>query len=220
MHRLTRHLRVNAVAYLALFVALGGTSYAAIRLPANSVGTKQVTKNAIVSSKVRNGSLLRQDFKAGQLPTGSGAQGAAGPAGATGATGATGSADPSAFYTKSEADGAFLGKTAKAADADTLDGIDAAGLVHGSGSQGQGFQLLQNGDTGIPLITIPGIGSMTASCGTDAVTTLTPSATLKLDEVDFNNATSPQNYSVTAAKSGTGDTVGTCRFQAEMSASG
>lgn len=32
------HVRANAVSYVALFVALGGTSYAALRLPANSVG--------------------------------------------------------------------------------------------------------------------------------------------------------------------------------------
>jgi hypothetical protein len=38
------HLRPNAVAYVALFVALTGTSYAAIKLPANSVGTKQIRK--------------------------------------------------------------------------------------------------------------------------------------------------------------------------------
>ena len=39
-----RHLRRNAVAYLALFVALRGTSYAAIRLPASSVGTEQLRR--------------------------------------------------------------------------------------------------------------------------------------------------------------------------------
>jgi hypothetical protein len=35
------------VASIALTVALGGTSYAAIRLPKNSVGTKQLRKNAV-----------------------------------------------------------------------------------------------------------------------------------------------------------------------------
>jgi hypothetical protein len=29
------HVKRNAVAYVALFVALGGTSYAAVRLPAD-----------------------------------------------------------------------------------------------------------------------------------------------------------------------------------------
>ena len=78
----------NVTATLALIVALGGTSYAAISLPANSVGSKQLKKRAVTNSKlrpnavtsatVRNGSLRAKDFKAGQLPAGP-----AGPAGAT-----------------------------------------------------------------------------------------------------------------------------------------
>jgi hypothetical protein len=58
------------VAYLALFVALGGGAYAALKLPKNSVGSKQIKPNAVKSSKVANGSLLAGDFKAGQLPAG------------------------------------------------------------------------------------------------------------------------------------------------------
>lgn len=59
------------VACIALGVALGGTSVAAIQaLPKNSVGTKQLKKNAVISSKVKNRSLLAVDFKAGQLPQG------------------------------------------------------------------------------------------------------------------------------------------------------
>ncbi len=82
------HLRSNLVAYLALFVALGGTSYAAINLPRNSVGTTQLKSNAVTSAKVRNGTLLAHDFKAGQLPAG--APGATGAIGAPGADGAPG----------------------------------------------------------------------------------------------------------------------------------
>ena len=79
------------VSVIALSVALGGTSYAAIVLPANSVGTKQIKKNAVTTAKVKDGSLLRADFGAGQLPPGAtGATGATGPKGDTGATGATG----------------------------------------------------------------------------------------------------------------------------------
>ena len=55
------------IACIALRVALGGTSVAAIQaLPKNSVGTKQLKKNAVVSAKVKNRSLLAVDFKAGQ----------------------------------------------------------------------------------------------------------------------------------------------------------
>jgi hypothetical protein len=76
------------VALLALIVALGGTSYAAIKLPKNSVGNKQLKKNAVTGSKVKDGSLFSNDFAAGQLPRGPkgdpGSQGAQGPAGANG----------------------------------------------------------------------------------------------------------------------------------------
>jgi hypothetical protein len=71
------------VATVALFVALGGTSIAAVNaLPRNSVGTIQLKQNAVTSAKVRNGSLLRADFRRGQIPAGPrGAQGPQGPAG-------------------------------------------------------------------------------------------------------------------------------------------
>ncbi len=68
----------NVTATLALIVALGGTSYAAIKLPASSVGSKQLKKRAVTNSKLRassvtsakvkNGSLLSRDFRVGQLP--------------------------------------------------------------------------------------------------------------------------------------------------------
>ncbi len=84
-----RHARQNLVAYLALFVALGGTSYAAIILPANSVGPAQIRNDAVRSAKVKNRSLLAVDFRIGQLPAGArGAQGAPG----TGAKGDPGTA--------------------------------------------------------------------------------------------------------------------------------
>jgi hypothetical protein len=47
MSRLSQHLRSNVIAYLALFVALGGTSYAAINLPAGSVGANQIKNHSI-----------------------------------------------------------------------------------------------------------------------------------------------------------------------------
>lgn len=46
------HLRANAVAYLALFVALGGTSYAAVSLPASSVGNRQIRNHSIYPDKL------------------------------------------------------------------------------------------------------------------------------------------------------------------------
>jgi len=83
------------VSILALTVALGGTSYAAIALPANSVGSKQIkpsgvkgsdlARNAVTSPKVKDGSLLSADFKPGQLEAGArGATGSQGPQGLKG----------------------------------------------------------------------------------------------------------------------------------------
>jgi hypothetical protein len=95
------------VGYIALFVALTGTSYAAATLPRNSVkskqiapgavGTSELKKNAVTSSKVKD--LLRSNFKAGELDgTGGksdpGPVGSAGPPGPPGPTGARGVAGP------------------------------------------------------------------------------------------------------------------------------
>ena len=87
------------VACLALGIALGGTSVAAVsQLGRNTVGTAQL-KNAAVtnaklrnrsvtSAKVANRSLLRSDFAPGQLPAGpTGPAGPAGPAGPPGVSG-------------------------------------------------------------------------------------------------------------------------------------
>ena len=48
-----------AVSVAALFVALGGTSYAAFSLPNNSVGTKQLKNGAVTGSKIKNRRLSR-----------------------------------------------------------------------------------------------------------------------------------------------------------------
>jgi hypothetical protein len=57
MHRITRLRPTPAmvVATIALVVALGGTGYAAIVLPANSVGTAQLKNGAVTAAKVKPG---------------------------------------------------------------------------------------------------------------------------------------------------------------------
>lgn len=52
LNRVVHHIRSNVVAYIALFVALGGTSYAALKLPANSVGTRQIKNHSITPIKL------------------------------------------------------------------------------------------------------------------------------------------------------------------------
>src|SRR5262245_29121153 len=91
-HALVNHLRHNLVAWVALFVALGGAgAYAAGALPKNSVGAKQLKRNAVTAKKVKDGSLLAGDFAPGQLPEGKrGATGERGPAGPQGERGIQG----------------------------------------------------------------------------------------------------------------------------------
>jgi hypothetical protein len=97
MRRLRQGLTyANVMATIAVFVALGGTGVAAVKLSKNSVNSnaikngqvknKDLASNAVTSSKVKNGSLLTRDFKSGQLPKGAkgdpgtpGQPGAAGP---------------------------------------------------------------------------------------------------------------------------------------------
>ena len=64
-----RFLRGNTIALLALFLALGGTTYAAVSLPANSVGTKQLKKNAVTPAKIKKSAVTNAKI-AGNAVTG------------------------------------------------------------------------------------------------------------------------------------------------------
>jgi Collagen triple helix repeat (20 copies) len=78
----------NVMATIAVFIALGGTSIAAVSLKRNSVKGKHIAANAVTSPKVADGSLLARDFAGGQLPQGD--QGLQGPKGDEGAPGRPG----------------------------------------------------------------------------------------------------------------------------------
>src|SRR5918992_4774246 len=80
----------NVVATIALFVALGGSSYAALQLPKDSVGPTQLKKNSVTSPKVKPGSLLVSDFKRSARSKLRGAQGPQGVRGVAGAAGVAG----------------------------------------------------------------------------------------------------------------------------------
>jgi hypothetical protein len=107
------HLRTNVIGYVALFAALGGTSYAAVRLKPNSVTSAALAKHAVTHVKLANNSvtsanvaahsLIGSDFKAGVLASavkgavgasggGANAAGSAGPTGAPGPQGLPGGA--------------------------------------------------------------------------------------------------------------------------------
>ena len=64
MHRLRSKLTyANVMATIAVFIALGGASYAAIKLPKNSVGAKQLKKNAVTASKIKKGAVTTAKLK-------------------------------------------------------------------------------------------------------------------------------------------------------------
>jgi hypothetical protein len=67
-------------------------------------------------------------------PGPAGAAGAPGPVGDTGPKGDTGTPDTSSFYDKATSDARFLALAGKAADAELLDGREAAAFVEGPGA--------------------------------------------------------------------------------------
>lgn len=63
-----RHLTfANIVSMLALFIALGGISWAAATLPKNSVGTKQLKKNAVTNSDIKKNAVTGSKVKSNTL---------------------------------------------------------------------------------------------------------------------------------------------------------
>ena len=52
----------NCMATLAVFVALGGTSYAAFRLPRDSVGPAQLKRNAVGGSEIRSSAVRSREI--------------------------------------------------------------------------------------------------------------------------------------------------------------
>ena len=112
-------LRRHSVAALALFLALGGSAYAAVKLDPESVGSREIANHsvesedlargavtamkiepnavtpsriapgAVNSDDVEDGSLMLEDMHRGQVP-----QGAAGERGSQGATGEQGPQGP------------------------------------------------------------------------------------------------------------------------------
>jgi len=96
------------IACIALFAALSGTGYAATKLATNSVGTAQLQRSAVVSSKIANGALGPKEFASSVR----GAKGTTGDVGVTGnaTSGFTLDYDPQAFAS----DGTILAQTVKA----------------------------------------------------------------------------------------------------------
>lgn len=76
----------TVISLVALFVALGGTSYAVIKLPANSVGSREIKPNSVSGGDIRNGSIASKDLAVSAR----GQRGPRGPQGPPGSNGASG----------------------------------------------------------------------------------------------------------------------------------
>ena len=102
--RWSRRLRssyANVVSTLALCIALGGTSYAAVAITGKDVKNgsltgKDLKKGSLTTTQVKNRSLLAADFKLGELPA-AGETGPQGPSGAQGAQGPPGPRGPAGY---------------------------------------------------------------------------------------------------------------------------
>jgi hypothetical protein len=66
----------NVASTLALFIALGGASYAAIKLPKDSVGGRQIKAGAVKAGDLADGAVKASKLKAGAVGSGSLAPGA------------------------------------------------------------------------------------------------------------------------------------------------
>jgi hypothetical protein len=98
-----KYTRQNAVAFLALFVALSGTAFAATSLPKNSVGNKQIKKSAVTGVKVKKNTLTGTQINESKLKR-----------------------VPDASKLGGLLPSAFLPAGGTAVNADKLDGIDSA----------------------------------------------------------------------------------------------
>ncbi len=90
MLRFRRPSPALVIACVALFVAMGGTGYAALKLPKNSVKAKQLAPRSVGSSEAHN--LTAKDFKKSARAKLRGPRGERGPAGPAGPAGGAGGA--------------------------------------------------------------------------------------------------------------------------------
>ena len=138
------HLVGNAIGYLALFVALGGTSYAVAtgsidsrEIKNNSVSSKDLRNNSVRGGDVRNRTITGRDVRAGAI---GGAQ----------VNEATLAKVPSA----AAAD--------RAGDAATLGGLGAGAFARANPA---GTVVLANGDPERRVLTIAGRGELVVQSG-------------------------------------------------------
>jgi hypothetical protein len=138
----------TVVAYLALFCALSTGAYAAVKLPANSVTSKQIKKDAVTGVKVKDGSLGLADFAKGQLPGGS-AAGAPGPKGDSGPKGDAGPQGPKGD-TGPQGPAGKDGKDGKDATLGKMPGVVVSGMFIPDATHPDKLKVCAYGSSSVP----------------------------------------------------------------------
>lgn len=150
--------RPSAAMLVALAALVWATCGQAIADAGHAV-VAALKPNSVTGKTVKNGTLTLADFRKSERAKLRGAAGPQGPAGPAGPSGTPNG------YTTAQADAAFLGKGAKAADADSLDGLDSTSLVHGNGFQSDVQRVVTDDTVAADLLTIPGFGALSLNCG-------------------------------------------------------
>jgi len=137
MWRKLRPTPATVIACIALAVSLGGTAWAATKITG-----KMVQDNSLTSADIRDGTLLRKDFKPGELIAGpAGRDGRDGLPGATGAKGDPGTGEQPAPLTQRGA-ATFAGISGTAQVLSTSFGV----INTGQGSTVQDFTFTKRND--------------------------------------------------------------------------
>lgn len=134
MSSVSDHLRGNVVGYIALFIALGGTAWAA-----NKIDSEQIKRGAVQSKHIDNGQVKSKDIRDGKGVKSKDVKDGTltGDDVGDGSLGGTDLADGSITGTQVAADGltgvhvdeSTLGQVP---DADSVDGLDAAAFLRSS----------------------------------------------------------------------------------------
>jgi uncharacterized protein YjbI with pentapeptide repeats len=156
----------NVTATVAVVLALGGTATAAVTLPRNSVGSKQIKNGRVTSRDIKNATLTGKDVKPGSLTGAHVADGSLG--GADIADGSIGGGDVANGSVSGAklADGSVTGadvneaSLARVPNANALDGIDSTGFSR-SGGRVFSDRISQGHDL---VLTVRGYGSFRLSC--------------------------------------------------------
>lgn len=183
--RLPRHSTVAA--YLALFVALGGSAYAVTSSTPTGVLRACVSNQTGAMRLLHQGSckpserMVRWNIAGPAGPEG--AAGAQGSQGVQGPTGPTGTVETSSFYTKAESDSRYLPIGGTAADSSDLGGVPASGYLTTDGTAANSSEL--GGVAASGYLTSTGTAANSSELGGSSASAFEPSGNFGNSSLTF-----------------------------------